>query len=543
MADPSAADSTLSQDVLSSLVERRHPEYDNNISQWEFMQSCYRGDREWFKDNIHTYRKEGSASYKKRKERAYRFNHTKEVVDLINKYLFRGKIIRNTEDSPKELQAFWKNANGRNTHIDNFMMNGSTESSISGRVWVVVDTNKRQGEAVTKKELNEGKYGTYAYFVQPQDVLDMSYDERGNLNWILIRETKRDDSNPFDSTGDPYHQYRLWNREEWLLMEDDVDDKKSRTFKPTRKGVKKGGAVKVVGAGKHGLGMVPVTWLDHMESDNLYSTTSLINDISYLDRAIANYLSNLDVIINNQTFSQLIIPAQGLTPGQAESDKQIKELIKFGTEEIFVYDGEHPHNKPEYISPDPGQVEVILAVIEKTINEIYHMVGVAGERTKQDNAVGIDNSSGVAKAYDFERVNSMLVNKAGALDQCERRMSRIVMAYHGQDVVDSEDWIKYPEDFDIRGLSDEFDIAANLQIVEAPDKVRKEQMYALIDKLFPRASESIIAELKADLESWPKKLRDEEREAAMDQASVKLGADSKKQLGLKTESRQGQVTD
>ncbi|MEZ6841312.1 hypothetical protein ABVN80_14665 [Acinetobacter baumannii] len=39
-----------------------------------------------------------------------------------------------------------------------------------------------------------------------------------------------------------------------------------------------------------------------------------------------------------------------------------------------------------------------MTTINKIIGEIYHTVGLAGERTKQDNAVGIDNSSGVAES-------------------------------------------------------------------------------------------------------------------------------------------------
>jgi hypothetical protein len=41
-------------------------------------------------------------------------------------------------------------------------------------------------------------------------------------------------------------------------------------------------------------------------------STPLIADIAYLDRAAANYLSNLDAIIQDQTFSQLVIPAEAL---------------------------------------------------------------------------------------------------------------------------------------------------------------------------------------------------------------------------------------
>jgi hypothetical protein len=87
-------------------------------------------------------------------------------------------------------------------------------------------------------------------------------------------------------------------------------------------------------------------------------------------------------------------------------------------------------------------------VINKIINEIYHTVGLAGERTKQDNAMGIDNSSGVAKAYDFERVNAALGEgrcTAGG----------------------------------------------------------REQMKTMIDKLFPQLAKDIKAKMLAELKDWP----------------------------------------
>ena len=129
---------------------------------------------------------------------------------------------------------------------------------------------------------------------------------------------------------------------------------------------------------------------------------------------------------------------------------------------------------------------------------------MAGERTKQDNAVGTDNSSGVAKAYDFERVNAMLVSKANALDQWERRVSKIVCAYHQVELDhDKEDLIKYPEDFDVRNLADEFDIASNLMVLSFPDEVRREQGMQLLKELFPTASKELQGRINESMKEWP----------------------------------------
>lgn len=215
---------------------------------------------------------------------------------------------------------------------------------------------------------------------------------------------------------------------------------------------------------------------------------------------MANYLSNIDAIIQDQTFSQLAMPSQGVSPGDDAYDK-MKEM---GTKRIFLYDGGESANKPHYLSPDVKQAQVIITTIKTIINEIYHTVGLAGERTKQDNALGIDNSSGVAKAYDFERVNALLAAKADSLEMTENKIVRLVCLWNGEKVQDDDnELVTYPNNFDTRGLYDEFDLAARLMLVDAPDSVRREQMQSVLDKLFPQLPQAKRAEIEKELKDWP----------------------------------------
>jgi hypothetical protein len=153
----------------------------------------------------------------------------------------------------------------------------------------------------------------------------------------------------------------------------------------------------------------------------LYSSPALINDIAYLDRAIANYLSNLDAIIQDQTFSQLAMPAQGALPG----DDKYDQLIDMGTKRIFTLRRGRRRQARIYLARSEAGA-VIIEVINKIINEIYHSVGMAGERTKQDNSVGIDNSSGVAKAYDFDRLNSLSDDEVAVAENAENKLIALV---------------------------------------------------------------------------------------------------------------------
>lgn len=500
--------STDSQ-TLKAFIERRHPDYDRLAKHWKFLEDTYNGGREWFPANIFRYLKEGESEYKARLERAYRFNHTRETVDLVQKYIFKSKVVRNTEDAPQEVKDFWRNVTLSELDITEFMRLVSTLTSIFGRIWIFTDTNAVEPHvSVAEEQINGSR--VYAYIVKPIDVLDMGFDDEGELSWVLVRELVRDDKDPITSTGNVVEQYRLWTTDEWLL------------FQEEKKGNKK--IVVLLDRGVNALGKVPGFPVDHVIGENRYSAPGLINDIAYLDRAVANYLSNLDAIIQDQTFSQLAMPAQGMLPG----DEKYNQLVEAGTKRIFIYDGEGGV-APHYLSPDPKQAGVIIDVVNKIIGEIYHTIGLAGERTKQDNAVGIDNSSGVAKAYDFERVNSLLASKAQSLENAENHLLELVLGWYGQET--EVDLVHYPVSFDIRSLFDEFSIAEKLNLIAAPDLVRREQMHQVVEKLFPRLSTAKKAEVDTELKNWP---------AAVETPSG--GSSNGIPQNARMQNRQGQVT-
>jgi hypothetical protein len=480
----------MATDELSRVITQTHPEYTSYLPEWRFYKETYDGGRKWFESNIHKYIKEGDEEFKERVTRAYRFNHTREVVDLVNKYIFKADIARK-QDAEDYVKEFWSNASLQKRDITSFMTIASALSSIYGRVWIVVDSTN-PGGILTKAQAKETATRTYCYTVPPQDILDVSFNDDGELNWIKIRESIRDDADPFGYSGEIKHQIRVWTRNEWFLFSEEASGNLKK--------------YELSGKGKHDLGMVPVTYLDHNETENPYTSTSLIADIAYLDRAAANYLSNLDAIIQDQTFSQLVIPAEAVAFADDDNNALGQRLLEFGTKRIFLYSGE-ASNKPEFISPDPKQAQVISEVVNKIISEIYHSVGMSGERTKQDNAMGIDNSSGVAKAYDFERMNAMLATKAQSLEFCENRLVRLVKAWNGDkvNVEDVEDYVTYSRDFDVRNLSNEFDIANNLAIIQGPKLLRQEQMVSLVDKLWPHLAKQLKEQIDKDIrEEWLK---------------------------------------
>lgn len=137
--------------VVAQILGRRHPTYDLMADHWDFLMETYTGGREWFEKHIFKYMKEGETEFTDRVKRAYRFNHSREVVDLVNKYVFKGKVRRNEDDAPTEIREFWQKATRGGKDIDSYMRFISKRSSIVGRIWVVVDAVRR-GEGESRKE-------------------------------------------------------------------------------------------------------------------------------------------------------------------------------------------------------------------------------------------------------------------------------------------------------------------------------------------------------------------------------------------------------
>lgn len=527
------------KDSLIALATRRHPEYFRNIAHWEFCESTYNGGRDWFGPNIHRGPKEGPTEFSNRVARAYRFNHTREIVDLIDKYIFKSSVARQ-KDAADPLLKFWKRATLSGLDVDQFMRLASSNTSKLGLIWLFVDSTKTDAATSVAEEAASGSQ-IYAYAVKPQNILDVSFDDEGKVNWVLVRETVRDDNDPLVSSGQVLERFRLWMRDTWYLWTVEIEKGNS---------VNTADNVKVVKTeGENKLGEVPGFPVAHTITEERYAAPSLINDIAYLDKAVANYLSNIDAIIQDQTFSQLIMPAQNLLPGEDAYNK----LLEMGTKSLLIYDGgEAGSNGPEYISPDPKQAGMILTIIAKIVTEIYHTVGVGGERTSADNAVGTDNSSGVAKAYDFERLNSLLVSKSKSLQNAENKLARLVMLYSGAKLAeDKQHPVKYADTFDVRSLYDEFTIAEKLVLIEAPDTVRREQMGQVVDKLFPDLAADLKAKMAQELLAWPKdpiaeagKLAEATNVAKLLPAGSPVGkpASGSATKNSATANRQGEVT-
>lgn len=451
-----------------NVIDRRHPEYNNYIDIWNFFLEAYKGGEHFVKKHLFKYYKEGDEEYKERQARAYRENYVKKIVNIFNSYLFQEQAIRETKNNL--LNEWLQNITGKDETINDFMRLVSLMSYVLGRVYVVVDKQTLPEEQKTGTRIDTLKAKPYVYLLYPQDILDISFDENENIRWVLVEERKRDDEDPFTSSGDVLKQYRLWTTTEWLLFDENGEQ---------------------IDSGVHNLGVVPIIPVNNEKTDDLYYSQGLVDDVAYIDRAIFNNWSRLDTIINDQTFSQLIIPVEGVI--LTENDEDLKEqFLTMSTKRAFLYSAQ-ASQPPQFISPDASQAELILNTIKTQITQLYASLGLQSE-----TGVEIKAQSGVAKAYDFDKINKILSNKADNLERVEKSIIKLWRLWNGLNDVDYV--VDYPDSFDVKSLADELSLAQELSMLDISKTFDNEIKKLIVQKALPKLSSEIYEQIVKEIE-------------------------------------------
>lgn len=458
------------ESINGAFIERRHPQFYRMSKKWEFWLDSYMLTvDEYAPKYMHQNEREGKEEFATRCEKAIRENHSKRCVDLINTYLFKQPAVRKTDN--KHLKDFIENADGKGKTLNLFMKEVSQFASVMGRVYVVIDRLDPKDMTGTYKDDLESK--PYCYLMFPQDVLDIAFHVDGTVRWAIVREWVRDDEDPFAPSGEMYERFRLWTAGKTYLYDTKTGETTSKTT---------------------GLDIVPIVAVDNEEAASDYYGQSLISTVAYLDKAIFNNYSRLDVIVEDQTFSQLIFPIEGaLVSNLATDQKAQEEFLTLATNRVLFYSAAS-EARPEYISPDADQAEFILSLIQHYVKQLYATMGLQNEGRSEST----DYQSGNAKGYDFDKLNKLLADKADNLEIAEKKLCIVAMKWKGLKDIEVE--VDYPDDFDVKTLSQEILLAQELTLLNVSEKFTKEIHKRVAEKALPKLPKEQMDAIKKEID-------------------------------------------
>ena len=178
-------------------IEQEHPDYSEKARMWRRYRDIYAGG-EHFRRHAEEYLvrrlKEPLEVYQERLGRVFYENYVGSIVDWYTATLMREEpVIDLTEGSPQSrdfFAQFIQNCDQRGTTLSQFFRQQLTESLVCGKSYVVVDFPRTGGEARTRAEEDAlGLSRAYLASYNAEEVINWSYDDRGEMEWIVIRTT------------------------------------------------------------------------------------------------------------------------------------------------------------------------------------------------------------------------------------------------------------------------------------------------------------------------------------------------------------------
>jgi hypothetical protein len=455
----------IARDILSAT----HSQYQKRKENWDFFLQSYEGGSNYFtEENIFTHTREHADDYNWRLKRVHYQNYCESIISVYTGHLFKKPIVRQTED--EEFVAFFENVDRQNSNINDFFKNVADLMQAHGHVYVLVDKPRTNGEIQTKADEMANNVTPYYTIVYPQNCINWELDTDGNFEWVRLQEIIQRQSDPFKKP-ETVTFYRTFTRDKWWVHDKDG---------------------KEIDAGVHMLGEVPLIpiYNKRLKRYPLFGW-SAIEDIAYINRALANITSLLDEFIYRQCFEILIWPSEGIsTTEESEGEMQLS------TKNIMAVRGDVGF-APFYLSPSTAGAQFLMEYARELRAIIYMLAKVEAPAFEPVAA------SGVSKQWSFHETNQSLADKADNLENAERTCHRLRAKW-----MDKE-WdgvIDYPEDFDIRRINEELEEALNVQIYGFPPSFTSEYSKQLYRKLLPKLGKDIMAKIDTDIEKGVKSM-------------------------------------
>ncbi len=478
---------------INRLAARRHPEYEVNASEWRFLRQAIDGGPGYVEGNLFQHPKEDDKVFEARKKRAadHHLNLTAQVTQTYLGYLFQTRPTP-APDLPDWLERFIASGDQEGRPLVELAKDTAAWNMSYGIVWVGVDKpptpNDPDGEPVDLSEAQEIelRLEPYAYLVHPTHVLDGRI-ERGVVKWLLVQEDKRDDADPFTSSGQTVTKLRLWTEESWALLS--RKEGKDADWQIEHTGV-------------NPIGRVPFVPF-RFGTGSGFACPGLVADIAHIDRAIFNKSSLLDEIHYSQTFGQLAIPYKGDLyedddTGGFKLTSEGQGVLTMGLHTVLPYAAEA--GAPGYVAPPNGPAEVLDKAIAGMARMLLGLALLDGETATEE---GGQRASGLSKAYTFEKLNRRLAAIADRLESGFRQVFDLAARWLRKDLeeIPWDAW-DFPDSFEVRSLAQDLEEFSFLMVGSPPSHTALALLWkAILRKALRKVDPETWKEIEAEIDA------------------------------------------
>lgn len=405
-------------------IDREHPDYRRNKTTLDMYRDLYTGGQQ-FKHNAAHYllrrQKEPLDVYNERLQRTFYQNYIGSIVDWYAATLFRRapslQMEGGLESGQRFLAQFSDDCDRRGTSLSAFFQTCLTDALVAGSSHILLDFPRSSAIPATRAEEDvSGLSRAYVVRYQAEDLVNWSMDERGDYEWVVLRQSVRRQPS-IDSPEISEETY-------WFYY----DRNEYRTYRRTEIAGQTM-PIQMIARGPHGMTRqqrVPLITL--RVADGLW----LLNKAAHLQLEHFNKSNALGWAITMGLFAMPVI----------YSDREWNQIVG---ESYYVQLG--PQDKFGWTEPD-GKVYTIAASNLETLKEEIYRVCYLSQASGE--ATGGHAQSAVSKQLDFQITEEVLRAYAITLKDCIRgvltavsdaRQDGVTVSVSGLDEVDITDFL------------------------------------------------------------------------------------------------------
>jgi hypothetical protein len=444
-------------------INLEHPDFVAKKAMWNKYRDLYVGG-EQLKSNAATYltprQKEPGQVYEERLSKVFYENYVGSIIDWYAATLFRREPLIHIEGANdagrKFFNEFTEDSDLKGTSLSDMFRRLIIDALVYGSSYVLADFPKVSGSIETRAE--EEAYGaSRAYLVEcsPDSVINWSLDERGNYEWVVIRNTHLTKASVESAE---------WQEEtRWLYY----DKRTYRVYRQLKgESAEKAGPV-LTDSGLHGfakLNRVPLFEMKVIDGLWLMNKAGLLqlehfNKSNALSWALTLGLFAQPVIYSDRPFNQVVGESYyiQLAPGD-----------RFGWTE--------PSGNVFQIASDN------LGRLQEEIYRVCYMMSQSGGTTGTQQ-------SGLSKVRDFAITQEVLRAYGDVVKEGMKRVLRAIEAAREDDLqID----VSGLDEFDIGDFTTELDDAVKLLALNIDSVTFKKQ-------LFQRLAAKYLCDVRQDV--------------------------------------------
>jgi hypothetical protein len=425
-------------------IDREHPEYAAKKHMWRKYRDLYLGGepmRERAVEYLVRRHKEPNDVYAERLSRVFYENYIGSIIDWYAATLLRREatlLFEGSDGRAKEFfDGFADDCDLKGTSLAEFFRQRFVQTLVHGRSYIVVDFPRTAGPLASQAEEDAiGRSRAYLVDYSPEELINWSYDDRGGLEWAVIRTTSLRKSKVTDQDWVQETRWIYYDRQNYQVYQR-ISDKE----------------VRLVDEGLHalaGLNRVPIFQLQVTEGLWLMNKAALLQ-VEHFNKSNA-----LSWALTMGLFASPVI----------YSDREWNQIVG---ESYFIQLG--PNDRFGWTEPEGKVYQIAADNLLQLKDEIYRVCYLIAHAGGPDSS---GKQSGVSKQRDFSITHEVLRAYGDAVKETMKQVLRAIAAARLDHI--SID-VSGLDEFDIGDFSNELDDAQKLLSMGIGSETLKKQVF------------------------------------------------------------------